>query len=179
MIQERPLLLPLLVMAAGLVISDQTGYLLSYTFLVAIFVCFAMSCLIKWRLPFVICTALFFCAWGLSALSPWKAPPPESCNISYQAASTPVIVEGLVQSRPDISPDGSKFVIRTEQLIRNGRSEPVCGDLMLYVTDGELTLVRGDRIRCITRISIPRRLGLPGEFDFPRYLNFLGISAIG
>jgi competence protein ComEC len=50
---------------------------------------------------------------------------------------------------------------------------------MLYVTDGELTLVRGDRIRCITRISIPRRLGLPGEFDFPRYLNFLGISAIG
>jgi competence protein ComEC len=70
-------------------------------------------------------------------------------------------------------------VLRTEHLFRDGRAEPVCGDLMLYVTAGDVSLVRGDRVRCITRISLPRRLGLPGEFDYPRYLGFQGIEAIG
>jgi competence protein ComEC len=56
---------------------------------------------------------------------------------------------------------------------------PVSGDLVLFVTDGDITLSRGDRIRCMTKIFLPRRLGLPGEFDYPRYLGFQGISALG
>jgi competence protein ComEC len=91
----------------------------------------------------------------------------------------PVTVEGIIQSRPIISPDGNNLVVRTEHIFNDGRAEPVSGDLMLYVADGDVTLVRGDRIRCSTRITIPRRLGLPGEFDYPRYLAFQGIEAIG
>jgi competence protein ComEC len=51
--------------------------------------------------------------------------------------------------------------------------------MQLYIADGDVTLVRGDRIRFITRITIPHRLGLPGEFDFPRYLAFQGIAVTG
>jgi competence protein ComEC len=51
--------------------------------------------------------------------------------------------------------------------------------LMLYVSAGEVPLLRGDRIRFATRVAVPRRLGLPGEFDYPRYLAFHGIAATG
>jgi competence protein ComEC len=60
-----------------------------------------------------------------------------------------------------------------------GNPGKVCGDLMLYVSAGEVPLLRGDRIRFATRVAVPRRLGLPGEFDYPRYLAFHGIAATG
>jgi competence protein ComEC len=50
---------------------------------------------------------------------------------------------------------------------------------MLFVAEGDITLLRGDRIRCTTRISLPQRFGLPGEFDFPRFLAFNGVVALG
>ncbi len=179
MLQERPLLLPFLAMATGLVISDQSGFLLPYSALAATFVCLVLSSLIRWRPPFVICTALFFCVWGFCALTSWESPPSPPCSIIYRAGSTPVTVEGIVQARPVISPAGNNLVIRTEHVFRDGRTEPVCGDLMLYVAEGDVTVNRGDRIRCVTRISVPQRLGLPGEFDYPRYLAFQGIAATG
>lgn len=179
MLQERPLLLPFMSMAAGLVMSDQTGFLLPYSSLAAILACLVLSSLIGCRFPFSLCIGLFFCAWGLSALTPWKSPHSSPRSIAYRAAPLPIIIEGVVHSRPIISPTGSNLVIRTEQVLRDGRGEPVCGDLMLYVTDGDVTLVRGDRIRCKTRVSVPQRLGLPGEFDYPRYLAFQGITAVG
>lgn len=179
MLQHRPLLLPFLAVAAGLAICDQTGFQLPYSSLAAILVCLIISSLIRWRPPFVICTFLFFCAWGLCALSPWKSPQLPSHSITYRAASSPLTVEGVVQSRPVISPAGNNLVMRTEKIFRDGRIEPVCGDLILYVSKGDVNFDRGDRIRCSTRISIPHRLGLPGEFDYPRYLAFQGIAAIG
>jgi competence protein ComEC len=177
--QERPFLLPFLVMVVGLVISDQAGFSLPYSSLAAAFACLVISSLIKSRPVFVICTALFFFVWGLCALSPWKSPPSSPRSITCRVAAAPVTVEGVVQSRPIISTTGSRFVVRTEQLYRVGIVEPVCGDLMLYVGEGDVTMVRGDRIRFITRITIPSLLGLPGEFDFLRYLGFQGFAATG
>jgi competence protein ComEC len=50
---------------------------------------------------------------------------------------------------------------------------------MLYVAAGDVNKLRGDRIRFTTLIAVPRLLGLPGEFDYPRYLAFQGIDATG
>src|SRR6185369_17709700 len=109
MLQHRPLLLPFFAMAAGLVICDQTGFQLPYSSLAAILICLTISSLIRWRPPFVICTFLFFCAWGLCALSPWKSPQLLPHSITYRAASSPLTVEGVVQSRPVISPAGNNL----------------------------------------------------------------------
>lgn len=177
MLQERPLLLPFMAMATGLVVCDQTGFQLPSSSLAALLVCLAASSLIKWRLPFLICISLFFCAWGLCALTPWKSPTLSPRSIMHRASPVPVTVEGIIQNRPVISPAGSSLILRTEHVYHDGRSESVSGDLMLYVADGDVTLARGDRIRCSTRISIPRRLGLPCEFDYPRYLSFQGVEA--
>jgi competence protein ComEC len=50
---------------------------------------------------------------------------------------------------------------------------------MLYVSGGDVSLLRGDRIRFSTQVAVPRLTGLPGEFDYPRYLAFQGIAASG
>jgi len=70
MLHERPLLLPFLAMAAGLVICDQTGFLLPYSSLAAIFAGLVISSLVRWRPPFEICIVLFFLGGGLCYLSP-------------------------------------------------------------------------------------------------------------
>ena len=179
MLQERPFLIPLLAMASGLVIADQSGFCVPVSVPAALLLCLALSCLIRNRTPFIICCALFFLAWGLSALTPWKTPDPSSVTIALKASRKPLTIEGIVRSRPTVSASGSSLVIRTERVFRDMNPEQVSGDMLLYIGEGDVTAARGDRIRFISRLTVPQRLGLPGEFDYPRYLAFQGVSAIG
>lgn len=177
--QQRPLLLPFLALAVGLTITDQTGFQLPLYVPAAFLLCLVLSALIRRRTLFEISVPLFFLLLGLCALSPWKTPAVPACSIRSLPASVAVTLQGVVRSRPVVSPAGTVVVVRTEELYRAGGSEAVCGDLMLYVSGGDVTLQRGDRVRFITQISLPHRLGLPGEFDYPRYLAFQGIAATG
>lgn len=179
MFQQRPLLIPFLVMAVGLSITDQTGYLLPLYALAAALFCLILSALIRQGTLFSICLSLFFLVLGLCALSPWKLPDPASSNIRFLAASPAVTLQGVVCSRPVVAPAGTTLLVRTEQLLRAGRSEAICGDLLLYVSAGDVSLLRGDRIRFTTQVALPHLFGLPGEFDYPRYLALQGIAATG
>jgi prepilin signal peptidase PulO-like enzyme (type II secretory pathway) len=162
MLQQRPLLLPFLALAVGLTITDQTGYHIPLYVVAAALLCLVLSALIRQRAPFTICVHLFFFVLGLCALSPWKTPTEPSCSLRNISAEVPVTLQGVVRSRPVVSPTGTSLVVRTEQLLHAGHSEQVCGDLMLYVSEGDVSLLRGDRIRFATRVNMPRRLGLPG-----------------
>jgi len=167
-------------MAAGLTLSAQTGSFCSPVTLVAGFACLLLASFHRDKLLFSVCVALFFLLWGFQALSPWlTTPDPSSASIRYRKSDIPVNLEGIVASRPAVSPDGSYIIVRSEKVFGNDRAEPVQGMVMLYISEGDVSFARGDRIRCMTRISVPRLLGLPGEFDFPRYLAFQGIAAIG
>lgn len=177
--QQRPLLIPFLMMAVGLTVADQTGYQLPLTAVAAALLCLVLSALVRQRILFQICLPLFFFTLGLSTLSPWKTPAVSSCSLQTLPALVPVTLQGVVRSRPVVSPTGSSLVVRTEQLLSPGRAEEVCGDLLLYVSGGDVSLLRGDRVRFTTRVAVPHLLGLPGEFDYPRYLAFQGIAATG
>ena len=179
MLQQRPLLLPFLALAVGLTVTDQTGIGLPLYTVAAALLCLVLSAVIRQGTLFLVCVPLFFFVLGLYALSPWENPALPSCSIRSLPASAPVTLQGVVRSRPVVSPAGTNLVVRTEQLFRAGRSEEVCGDLMLYVSGGDVNLLRGDRVRFTTQVAVPRLLGLPGEFDYPRYLAFQGIAATG
>lgn len=179
MLRQWPLLLPFISMVAGLALSARAVQTCSLPTLAAVFICLLLSAFHRDRRLFSACAILFFFFWGLYALTPWFAPDNSASSIRLAASDSPVTVEGIVASRPAVSPDGSRLVVRTEHLFHKDRIQPVHGMIMLYVSEGDITLVRGDRVRCKTRISIPRRLGLPGEFDYPRYLAFQEISATG
>jgi competence protein ComEC len=179
MSRERPLLIPLLALISGLTISDVYGILLPLSSVAAALCCLLLSCLIREHLPVTVCTFGFFLVWGLHALTPWKSPAASSCSLQRFAAHDQVIVEGIVSSRAVTTPGGSNFVLRTEGVIKDGSVTPASGNLMVSVSAGDITLFRGDRVRFSTRIVLPRRFGLPGEFDYPRYLAFQGINATG
>jgi hypothetical protein len=140
MFQQRPLLLPFLALAVGLTVTDQTGYHVPLYAVAVFLLCLVLSALIRQRTLFAICTPLFFLTLGLSALAPWKTPAVPLCSIGSITPSVPVTLQGVLRSRPVVSPAGTSMVVRMEQLLRAGQPEAVCGDLILYVTTGDVSL---------------------------------------
>ncbi|MDR3581394.1 MAG: DNA internalization-related competence protein ComEC/Rec2 [Oryzomonas sp.] len=179
MFRRHPLLIPFWAMAAGLCLADSSAVTVPVSVLAAVFCCLLLSCLIKNSAPFLLCSAVFFFVLGLHALGPYLNPALPACDIRNFAARTPVIIEGIVKSRPVTTIQGSSFALQVEGLAREGRPVPACGRLMVDVAKTDVVLARGDRIRCAARISVPHRLGLPGEFDYGRYLAYQGITATG
>lgn len=178
MSRQWPLVLPLMSMLAGLALSlhTQTD---SLAILSALLVCLFLSAFQSSKHIFSVCAVLFFFTWGLCALAPWLVPDTSPLSLRMPASDSVLTVEGLVASRPVVSPDGSRLVVRVERLLEHNRSQAVQGSLMLYISEGDVDLLRGDRIRFRTKLSIPRLLGLPGEFNYPRYLALQSISVVG
>lgn len=124
-------------------------------------------------------TALFFFVWGVYVLPQWRAPalpPPLAATV---AAGTPVVLQGLVCSRPVETATGDSFLLDLNGMADHARFIPVSGRLLITVAKGQTGLMRGDLIRCGTRISIPHRLGIPGEHDYVRHLSYQGVAATG
>ncbi len=177
MSRRWPFLIPFLFITAGMTSSLLLGYSCTITTVTAVFICLVLSSLLNHPVFFSACSALFFFFWGLCALQPWLSPDLSLHSIKNKISDTPITVEGVVSARPSVAPDGSRLFVKVERLINRDSSETVTGVLLLNVSTGDITLTRGDRIRFISRIFMPHRLGLPGEFDFKRYLAFQGISA--
>jgi competence protein ComEC len=172
-----PLLIPFLFMTAGMTLSVHGGIFCDLTTVVAIFSCLLLSCFLQYPGFFSACTALFFFFWGLFALQPWLSPEQLPYSVRTKASDRPITIEGVISDRPSVAPEGSRLTVQVERVFSGERAEMASGFLLLYVSKGDVSLARGDRIRFISRISVPHRLGLPGEFDYSRYLAFQGISA--
>ena len=164
-------------MAAGLTVSALSGYFCTITSVAAVFACLLLASFHPDSRLFSACTALFFFSWGLCALLPWLSPDPSPYSIKTKTSGSPVTIEGVISARPSVAPEGSRLTVQVERIIRGIQSEPASGSVLLYVGVGDVSLTRGDRIRFASRVSLPRLLGLPGEFDYSRYLAFQGISA--
>ncbi len=177
MSRRWPFLIPFMFMTAGMTLSALSGYSCNITCVAAVFSCLVLACFLPYSGLFSVCTALFFFFWGLSALHPWLSPEPSPYSIRTNASDSPITIEGVISTRPSVAPEGSRLTVQVERVIRGERTEAASGLLLLYVGEGDVLLTRGDRIRFISRITVPRRLGLPGEFDYSRYLAFQGISA--
>lgn len=174
-----PFLVPFLFMTAGMALSVLNGHFFDITTVAAAFFCLILAAFMPNPRLFSAFTALFFFLWGLSALQPWLSPETSTYSVRNWASSIPITIEGVISTRPSVSPEGSRLTVRIECVITGNQAETVTGLLLLYVSEGDVSLTRGDRIRFISRVSVPRKLGLPGEFDYPRYLAFQGISATG
>lgn len=179
MLLRWPFLVPFVFMTGGMTFSVFNGYYCDEFTIVAVFSCLVLSCFFRASWLFIVCSALFFFLWGSSALHPWLSPQPSSCSISTIAGETPIAIEGIISGRPLVTQDGSRLIVETEQVLDGGRTKTVSGRMLLYIRNGDVTLSRGDRIRFLSRVAVPHRLGLPGEFDFTRYLAFQKIYATG
>jgi competence protein ComEC len=177
MSRRWPFLIPFVFMAAGITLSVLNGIYCDITSVAAIFLCLLLACFLPYSGFFSVCTALFFFIWGLSALHPWLSPEASPYSVETKASDIPITIEGVVLDRPSVAPEESRLTVQVEQIFSGKKAETASGTLLLYVGKGDVSLLRGDRIRFVSRLSVPRRLGLPGEFDYTRYLAFQGISA--
>jgi competence protein ComEC len=121
---------------------------------------------------------LIFCAANL-ALRPVLVPDFAPDHIARNCSDVPVVVEGVIDSRPEATERGSRLTLQVERIYERTASREVTGRLLLAVGEGTGELVTGDRVRFATRVKRPRNYGLPGEFDGERFLALRNIFTTG
>lgn len=166
-------------MVAGLYVSFLISQYGTLTSLTSVFICLLLSLFVRNRHVFNICVCAFFFSCGFTSLNTLFPPPSSASSNRLKTSRSPAILEGIVDQRPIATADGSRIVVRVEKVFSGEGSESVTGKLLLFASHGEVPFLRGDRIRFRTEISTPRRLGLPGEFDYHRYLALQGIMNTG
>lgn len=177
MFDERPLFIPFLSLAAGLAAADIFNLDVSLLSLVGLLSCLLLACTIKNRTPFLILTFILFFALGMYALSSSKRDLRAPEGIQTFAGKNRVTVEGVVVARPVETTDGSNLILEVDGVVKDNVIFKTRGKLQVFIATGKVSVARGDRIRFNSRIVVPYILGLPGEFDYMRYLVFRGISA--
>lgn len=125
---------------------------------------------------FTVSAALFCWLWGAASIHPLiNRTLPESLR-GLASQKGEVILEGVVASRLLSLPEGQRFEVSLERSFSGDAVYPAEGRLLVTLSSGRGEWLTGDRLRLAGSVRIPRRLGLPGEFDYPGYLNIRGID---
>ncbi len=174
---ERPLAAPLFSLIIGLSCAGLYPCFLPRNILPSLLAVTLLTVFLKHRYPFLVSLTLLMFAAGNLLLEPYVQPRLTPDHIARFQSDEPVIVEGVIDSRPEATERGMKLYVRTEEVYREKRRTLVSGRLLLSVGEGRGGWMTGDRVRFASRIRMPRNYGLPGEFDFERYLAYKGIFA--
>lgn len=168
---ERPLLIPLGSLIAGLCAADALGSSPPAWALAALLATTLAACLVPARLPFLLSLSLLFFVLGACSLEPFLNP---SGGILPYLTEQPVPVEGVVDQRPEgtVSGGGRLYL----QIARVGE-RAAAGRVLVQIGEGRASFCTGDRILFVSRIRRPRALGIPGESDYPRRLAYQGVFA--
>jgi competence protein ComEC len=174
---ERPLLIPLGSLIAGLCLADWTGSLPPAWSLAALLLTTLIASLADGRIPFLLSLGSLFLVWGSLSLAPFLHP---AAGIADCATEHPVLVEGVLDRRPEwLLAGGGRLFLRDLRVQRSEGSAFVAGKLLVRAREGRTQLCSGDRVLLSTKIRLPRLLGLPGEGDYPRQLAYQGVFATG
>ncbi len=90
-----------------------------------------------------------------------------------------IIIQGKIDSEPDIRPSKVMYVIKTQKIINDGQEKKISGKILLSTMKKENScfLSYGQEIRILGQINIPRPQSNLNGFDYRRYLASKGISA--
>ena len=174
---ERPLAAPLISLVAGLSLAGLFPFHLPYAILPLLLAVTILTIFLPGRLPFQLSLCLLLFSAGSFLLEPYLSPHIGPNQIVNYQSEEPIIVEGVFDSRPEATERGERLYLRTLEVYREKRRTLVSGRLMLSIGEGRTTLTTGDRVRFASRIRQPREYGLPGEFDYERFLAFKQVFA--
>jgi len=176
MYAKRPLLISIVFMVLGCL----SGYLIDVPFssIISLILvgCLACSVPFKSQMLFGCLLALFWMSWGMAALAPRLDKSLVDQGIAAFDGKQ-VVVEGILQGRSHSKAEGQRFELKVEQVYSDGALFAVDGVLLITIAKGQGSWLSGDRIRCPAKVHMPRLLGLPGEFDYRRYLALRGVQA--
>lgn len=172
-----PLLVPLFSLIAGISAANQWQFSIPLaTHPVLVGICL-LSVFFARHVLFLLCLSLCFFVAGAGALGPLLEPSFPADSIVRFAGEEPLVIEGIIDARPEWQEAGGRIYLRAIRIFLEKSVLPVSGRILLYVGEGHAAYATGDLIRFSSRINRPRNFGIPGEFDYERYLAFQRVSA--
>ncbi|MBI2058404.1 MAG: DNA internalization-related competence protein ComEC/Rec2 [Nitrospirae bacterium] len=106
--------------------------------------------------------------------------PPASDDVSKSDSSKSVILEGQIDEVPDLTRNGTRFVLRaTRRILGPAEWQPLTGRILIYLPEKIPDLAFGDRLRARVKVSPPRNYRTPGAFDYVRHLERRNIHVVG
>ena len=172
---SRPLFIPLLGAVLGLSLTGLYDMMVPAWGVAALLGLALVAVFTPNRSLFKLLLFLASLAWGVAALQPVIKPVIAPDTPAWYASDREYTLEGIIDERPESTETGCRVTVRTEWLAADERAIPVEGRLLVYVRDGRTPWVTGDRVRFVSKLRRPRNYGLPGEFDYVRYLAMKGI----
>jgi len=174
---QRPLLIPLFSLIAGISVANQWSFFAPATSLFLLLATCLLAVFFARRAFFLLCLSLCFFAAGSGAMAPLLEPNFPADSVVGFAGDEPLVIEGIIDARPEWRDAGGRIYLRAVRIFRGKTAEQVSGRILLYIGEGRAPLASGDLIRFVSRISRPRNFGIPGEFDYERYLAFRKVYA--
>jgi len=174
---KRPIFIPLAGMIVGMAAAGSFGYYLPAYLLYILFALLIAVLFIRSKQLFGALFFLFFVAWGNLSLKQYLLPELHAQHIANQVSAEKIILEGVVAKRPEATVAGSRIYIDTERIYKGRSSQAVTGRILVNVGEGSPSCMTGDRVRLLARIKRPANYGMPGEFDYVRFLAFRKIYA--
>ena len=172
----HPLAIPLLGLGCGSALAGAMHPGIPLWAPLAFAALLALSACVKRRSLYLVSLFLFWGLWGIAVVDQ-RLYEAERADLVKFCDREEVTVEGVVAGRPGALPEGEWFELKVSAVIDEGVRTETWGKLLLTINSGRTSLNRGDLIRFKVLLRIPRQLGLPGEFDYPRHLALQGISA--
>jgi len=172
-----PLFIPLFSLISGLIAANEWGYFpTSFLFLLLLA---ATLCLVPVDNRRYFLTGLCFCFFvgGAQALHPYLEPPVPPGAVARYEGGFPVTIDGVIDSRPEWLAQGGRISLQAVRVYQGTQSAAVTGRILLFVGEGRGDFLTGDRVRFVSRIRRPRNFGIPGEFDYERYLALREVCA--
>lgn len=175
---DRPLLLPLVALIAGILLAYRLWVPLPVWVVLCLLSGAAVAGMLQARWLYGVLSLLFWASCGMAMLSVYVHEDGEGSDLK-RFDGRQVIVEGVLTGRPVRLQQGQRIDLRVETVIDSGLQYRT-NDARLLVTlrSGSGDWRTGDRIRMGAVIRVPRLLGLPGEFPYPRYLSLQGYRAV-
>ncbi|HEY5975020.1 MAG TPA: ComEC/Rec2 family competence protein, partial [Geobacteraceae bacterium] len=169
-VSARPLLLPLGALLAGIYSAGSLGFALPAWLVPLVLLGALPTVFIENRRPFLILLSCLLLLWGNLALQRTFTPDQNRHELLDRFAGIELTIEGIVSQRPELREQGGRLLVQVEHLYAERQLLPFTGLVQLQVKEGRVAVLTGDRIRFRARLNEPRLYGLPGEFDYPRYL---------
>jgi competence protein ComEC len=173
----RPFIWLTISMIIGILAGEAfPGYGL-WVLLVAMAIGMALVFCVKRKIPVLLLPLFFFVNIGYLSIQPWVAPRFPDHHIRYFVDSKACKINGIILNEPVFTHHRTRFVMAANSIEQGGSSVATCGRVRVTVSNGPISLSRGDSISFFGRLRSIRNFNNPGGFDYERYMAFQNIWA--
>ncbi len=177
----QPIYRPIIWLTISIIVGILAGEAFpgygQWVFLSSVAVGLALLICLKRKIPALLLPLFFFAGIGYLSIQPWVAPRFPDHHIRHFVDSKARKITGTILDEPVYNRNRTRFVMEVLSIVQDGNPVPACGRLRVTVSNGPISLSRGDNVSFFGRLRSIRNFNNPGGFDYERYMAFQHIWA--